>query len=269
VADQDKRNKGRSAQSVRSRSQPARQADEPTPPAESAAGGAQRPGITPLEATLILAKRGRKEILPKLRRLLDAQPDLWRHFGNLALQTQEAWLQLIAGPNLLMAESIRRHLEEMRQELTGPKGSPLDRILVDRVLACYVAVLYFEAHEAQQPGGQNKRWDEYRLTRQDQAHRQLLSAVKALANVRQLASKSIQVELIHKSVAATPVIPVAKRDQPPIHAPQEPRPGAHATTPVAPRFVGINRCGGDRRPASHSSSDTAAVETATPLADTR
>lgn len=164
----------------------------------------KKPNLTPLQATIILARRGNKEILPRLRKVLDNQPELWQHFGNLTLQTQENWLQLIAGKDLYLSESLRRHLDSLRNDLAGPTSNPLERLLIDRILACQVQVLYFDAHEGQNPGGQNLKLDRYRLERQDQAHRQFLSAVKTLATVRQLAAKAIQVELIHRHAVAAP-----------------------------------------------------------------
>jgi hypothetical protein len=164
----------------------------------------KRPDITPLQATIMLAQRGRKEILPKLRELLDKSPELWQHYGSLTLQAQECWIKLIAGKDLYLAESLRLHLDAMRSDLAGPRPTALERILIDRILACHVQVLYFDAHEGQHPGGQNPKLDKYRMLRQDQAHRQFLSAVRTLATVRQLAARTIQVELIHRPADTAP-----------------------------------------------------------------
>jgi len=128
--------------------------------------------MTPLEATIILARKGNRKILPILRRTLDEHPELWKHFGDLAIQARESWLQLIAGKDLYLAETMRLHLEAMRTELAGPIASPMERLLVDRILACHVAALYFEAVEPSDPGGENGRVAKYRMQRQDQAHRQ-------------------------------------------------------------------------------------------------
>jgi len=153
-----------------------------------------------------------------LRQVLDEHPELWNHFGNLALQTQERWLQLIAGKDLYLAESLRRHLDAMRTELAGPDPSPLDRLLVDRVLANHVQVLYFEAMEATDPTAENMRVARYRMDRRDQAHRQFLSAVKVLATVRNLVARTqtIRVELLNPMMAHSPAasaVPVAHVEQ--------------------------------------------------------
>jgi hypothetical protein len=166
--------------------------------------------MTPLEATLTLARRGRKEILPKLREVLDQHPELWQHFGNLARQAQESWLSLIAGKDLYLAESLRRHLDTMRAELAGPAPSALDRLLVDRILAAHVQLLYFEAVDTTDPSGENARVARYRMDRRDQANRHFLSAVKMLATVRNLVARTniIQVALLHPPMARSPVAPI-------------------------------------------------------------
>ena len=113
--------------------------------------------IPPLEAILILARRGQKAILPQLRQVLNEHPELVSHYGSLTLQVQESWLQLIAGKNLLLVETMRRHLDEMRMELAGPNLSPLDCLLVERIVATHVQSLYFEGMETTDPTAENTR----------------------------------------------------------------------------------------------------------------
>ena len=190
---------------------------------EQARRAAKLAALTPLDAMLIAARRGCKEILPKLRQTLKEHPELWQHFGNLALQTQESWLQLVSGRDLLLAEAMRRHLDAMRNELAGPKPSPLDKLLVDRILACHTQLLYFEAMETTDPTAEYMRVARYRMDRRDQAHRQFLSAVKMLATVRNLVARTnvIQIELLHPPMApspASPVVPSTNGEQPQMHS---------------------------------------------------
>jgi hypothetical protein len=180
---------------------------------------ATEPTTMRLEAVLDLARSGRKEILPMLRQVLDKHPELWQHFGNLALQTQESWLLLISGKDLYLAESLRLHLDTMRKEMAGPSPSPLDRLLVDRILACHVQSLYFDAMETTDPTAENMRVARYRMARRDQAHRHFLSAVKMLATVRNLVARTnvIQIELLNPPMVhapAAPIVPMANGEQP-------------------------------------------------------
>jgi hypothetical protein len=181
--------------------------------------------ITPLQATLILARRGNLECLPQLRKVLDEHPELWQGVGDLTRHAQESWLTLLADKNLHIAESMRRHLASMRSELAGAGASPLDHLLIDRILACYVQVSYFDIHEGQNPSGQNIKFDKYRMHRQDQAHRQFLSAVKQLATVRQLAAKTIQIEWVNPPTtppSKAPIVPDAHGEcQPTVDTPAD------------------------------------------------
>jgi hypothetical protein len=197
--------------------------------AEQERRAAMMAAITPLQATLTLARRGSNEILPKLRQVLDEHPELWQHFGNLALQVQEngnlalqvqeKWLQLIAGKDLYLAESLRLHLDAMRSELAGPHPSPLDCLLVDRIVACHVQTMYADAMEATDPTAENMRVARYRMDRRDQAHKQLMSAVKTLTTVRNLVARTnvIQIQVLNPPMphsAVAPIIAEANGDEP-------------------------------------------------------
>jgi hypothetical protein len=166
--------------------------------------------MTPLERAIYRARQGDPEGLPDLQKQLDANPEVWQHHGNLAMRVQESWLKLIAGNDPFQLETLRRHLDATRNDLAGAAPSPLERLLADRIAACYVQVLYFEAHEANPSGGQHAKFDKYQMSRHDQANRQYLAAIKMLATVRQLVAKTatIQVEMIHRSVPETPKRPI-------------------------------------------------------------
>ena len=87
------------------------------------------------------AERGDLSVLPVLWKLLDANPQAWQSWGDLAMQAETAWVTLVAGPNLVLKESLTRKLVALRAELAGPTPSPLVRLLVDRIVitvGCWV-----------------------------------------------------------------------------------------------------------------------------------
>src|SRR6516164_1103310 len=98
------------------------------------------------------AEKGDASVLGELRVALDANPWVWERYGDLAQQSQAAWLRLVAGRNLLLLESARRKAEQLRAELAGPAPSPLERLLVERVVACWLQVHYADAAYAQLKG---------------------------------------------------------------------------------------------------------------------
>jgi hypothetical protein len=133
------------------------------------------------------AQRGDPEVLPELRAALDAYPALWRHHGDLARHTEEAWLRLISGDNLLLRESVRRQAEELRAELAGPQASPLERQLSERVAACWLQTQYADTSYAQFAGrGATPAQRAEAQQRQNSSQQRYLLALKALATVRKL-----------------------------------------------------------------------------------
>ena len=131
------------------------------------------------------AERGDESVLGELRAALDVNPWVWERYGDLAKQSQGAWLQLVAGNNLLLLESARRKAEQLRAELAGPAPSPLERLLIERIVATWLQVHYSDASYAQLKGT-NPAQHTAALQRQNSAQQRYLQAVKALATVRKL-----------------------------------------------------------------------------------
>lgn len=133
------------------------------------------------------ARKGDRAALPLLRHYLDAHPEVWRQCGDLALTAREMWLALFAGPDLLVAESARLKMDEMRAELGGPNPTPLESLLVDRVLACWLQAQYADASYAQARGtGANPADLREMMKRQESAQKRYLASIKQLAVVRKL-----------------------------------------------------------------------------------
>jgi hypothetical protein len=82
------------------------------------------------------AQAGDGSALPSLRVALDEAPDLWREAGSLADQVQKEMLQQVAGADLILRETMERSQSELRAELSDPDPSPLERLLIERVLIC-------------------------------------------------------------------------------------------------------------------------------------
>jgi len=136
------------------------------------------------------AEQGDRTVLPQLRRALDADADIWRHYGDLALQAEASLVQLAAGPNLLMAESLLRKLHAMKDDLTTESASPLEGLLVQRVTTTWLQTAYFDAVAAQATGASEAR-SRLLLQQQDAAHRRHLAALKTLATVRKLLTPAV------------------------------------------------------------------------------
>ena len=150
--------------------------------------GAEAPATERMRRLLERAERGDRSALPALQMLLDATPEVWRAYGDLARVAEDAWVELVAGPNLLLEESLRRKVAELKSEvLSGQSASPLEQLLVERVGAGWLQTTYADAAAAQareKPLGlaqleQQQRW-------QERAQKSYLAAIRTLAWIRKL-----------------------------------------------------------------------------------
>lgn len=120
--------------------------------------------VAELKVLIARAKQGDAEVVPRLSEYLDNNPILWTQGGDLALQAQAAWINLIAGQNKHLKQCLVRKVNDIKQELSGTSPSPMEKLLVERVVTTWLRVHYCEAHDAQQDE-KSLKWAEYRLKR--------------------------------------------------------------------------------------------------------
>ena len=154
------------------------------------------------QAILSRICKGDKSALPEFRKMLKDDPYLIE-VGNLATRAEEVLLDVIATKDDLARREITlAKLAALRKEL-GPAGSPIESMLIERVVACWAQVYLADCqYYKKMADGMTFEAGEYWQRQQDRAHRRFLSAVKMLATVRRLA-RPIQV---HLSANAAPAV---------------------------------------------------------------
>jgi hypothetical protein len=145
----------------------------------------EQPTQDDLTKLLKRAEQGDVTVLSELRKVLDGRPDLCETYGDLSLQAEAAMIKLAAGPNILLAETLVRKLAALKSEVAGASPSPLERLLAERIAACWLQVSYFDALLAQAGQASPARL-KLLQQQQDAAHRRQLSALKTLAIIRKL-----------------------------------------------------------------------------------
>jgi hypothetical protein len=136
------------------------------------------------------AEQGDYSVLAKLRAALDGDARLWAHYGDLAMQAIGSLIQLAAWPNLLLAESLLRKVQALKEELAGESPSALDKLLAERVAATWLQANYFDGLMAQAQAASEGR-SRLLQAQQDAAHRRHLAALKTLAVVRKLLKPAV------------------------------------------------------------------------------
>jgi hypothetical protein len=152
--------------------------DGPSPPADGP------PAACELAALVQQARAGDPTVLPRLRELLDRHPEVWERIGDLGRSVESVWLDVLSGGNVVVRESIRRHVDQMRRDLAGPHPTRAEAMLVEQVVATWLEVQLCQCNLADQTGTGSIPQATYRLRRGEVAQRKFLAAMKTLATLR-------------------------------------------------------------------------------------
>lgn len=88
---------------------------------------------------------------------------------------------------MYLRETATRAAEAQRAELTRSGAGPIEKLLVERVVACWLQTNYFSAHEADRLGaGDAFRQLQFHAKRLEQAQRMYLAALGALLTFQKL-----------------------------------------------------------------------------------
>ena len=153
---------------------------------ESSIKTAEPPAVVQLRVLVAEAKLGNAEVLPQIRRILHAHPKLGKHFGDLAGQVEAKWIGMLAGNDPCVRESLVRRVDELRAELLGEQTSPLERLLVERVVIGWLMTRYFDAAVSLATEGvptTQARFLDQQLHRAQKRHTE---SIRALAKLRKL-----------------------------------------------------------------------------------
>ncbi len=97
----------------------------------------------------------------------------------------------------LFRQSCTRKMELMREELSGSVPSPLESLLIERILNNCLQVHHLEMLVNAQ---ESVQWMKVYEERFDKAHTRYVASIKALAQVRKLQLPNVQVNIAEKQV---------------------------------------------------------------------
>src|SRR5918997_1334760 len=149
---------------------------------------------------MVRAQDGDEGTLPKLREILDGAPSLARKLLDPAKVAERSAVDLYScKDDLLAQEAIPRVLQQMRSELEGEDPTPLECLLVERIVATWLQVQCYETLYAQNATKMTLAQGEHHQRRIDRAHNRHLSAVRALAQVCRM-GPAMQINIAEKQI---------------------------------------------------------------------
>jgi hypothetical protein len=102
-----------------------------------------------LKALADRAQKGDASALPEIRQTLDGHPEVWKTAGDWSVHAREVWVKLASGGDAVLAESTRRRLDALQEELSRPFQDPLERLLVERLVISLLQLQYGDAELAE------------------------------------------------------------------------------------------------------------------------
>jgi hypothetical protein len=135
--------------------------------------------------------------------------------GDLAKQAQLTLINKFSGKNLLYKESLTRKLDLLRDELAGKSPTPLECLLVERIVACWLHLHHLEVIYAGKESMSLELGNYYQRSISS-AQKRYLAAIKTLALVRKMAVPVLQVNIARKqvNVAGASVAAESERETP-------------------------------------------------------
>lgn len=136
--------------------------------------------------------QGHDAAAPQLLALCTTYPELWQRFTRIERQATDSWLQLLAPGSdpqpTVLRTTIRQDLEQQRIALQQAGDSPLEQLLIGRILSSWLQVQYTEGQyihllsAPQTTAAVREHWQKAL----ERAQRQVLRAIRELATTRRL-----------------------------------------------------------------------------------
>jgi hypothetical protein len=135
---------------------------------------------------VLRAHQGDESAAPEIRELLDRMPDWVQTLsGDMAHLAEQTLVRAIAGQSIAQQEALHWKMDQLRRELAGPNPQPLERLLAEQVVLCWLQVNYATCLCGQATES-TMEYREFLQRQQDRAQRRYLAAMKTLASVRRL-----------------------------------------------------------------------------------
>jgi len=121
--------------------------------------------------------------------------------GELASRTRRALVRLSAGDSELEQKAVESAAQELRSRLAGNGASALERLLIERIVCCWIDVNITDRRFLVK-NGQTYVPSQFVLYQRvrDRSHHRFLSACKALAQVRKLLGGNVQINIGEKQI---------------------------------------------------------------------
>ncbi len=144
--------------------------------------------------------KGTKQDEKKFEKMLKDVPAAWVLHGDLPRNAITHMLKLMAGEgkaSFALKVSLETGLKQMKADHGYPDASPLEKMLIEQVLVCWLRLYWVECIFTQSMGKLSIQQGIYWEKRLSASQRRFLRACETLARVRRLASRTPEITQIN------------------------------------------------------------------------
>jgi hypothetical protein len=179
-----------------------------SPPDLAAMGKAEleerRETVVRLHDLIGEAEKGDDKVVPAIRVILNETPDLAWGLRNIGKMAERLLIKEMTREEDLLGKQMMEHqLDSMRSEIAGEDPSALELLLTERIVATWLQVQLFESLYASGLGKHTLAQGNYYQKRLDRAHRNHLSAIRTLAQIRKMGPAAVQINIAEKQINTT------------------------------------------------------------------
>jgi len=152
------------------------------------------------------AEAGNREARRDLRRKLrEASPVVVARASDIGRWAQQLLIDTASAGDPLTQDALSGRLDMMREEIAGENPTPLEILLTERVVSCWMQVELFDVLMAAQLWRGNEKcvspsYLKHMIRWQESATRRYLAAIKCLVQVRRLLRPSMQINYAEQQV---------------------------------------------------------------------
>jgi hypothetical protein len=147
-----------------------------------------------LQSLVSRATRGDREAVEAIRLELETKPAIWQAVGDLAAHSESLLINVIAAGNPLVSQSLEREIERLKTDLLeGNTPSPLERLAIQRIVACWLHAQYVDRATLIADASLGVKTGDW-ARRQEVAEKRFLLAIKSLDLARRLKPRRTRLE---------------------------------------------------------------------------
>ena len=174
----------------------------------SAGPGASAPDAAQLRKLIDQANRGNRQAFDRLCALPPTAVAQWVHLVDMAENAREGFIRRASGEKALFTQDLfRRQCTALTRDLTGPDPTPLETLLVDRIVLCWVHLHYVENVYVQSMHELSLTQATFHQRRLSLAQSRYLAAIRTLAQVRRLQVPAVQVNIAEQQLNVAAITP--------------------------------------------------------------